>query len=92
MKIEIMKDEEIIEKYLKTQIRQQLKNKMYEISCSEDLIADTLACLESEEKMKKMLDALNIGIKSEQDILLCCLYIDRNLDIEYKNSINMYLG
>lgn len=79
-------DKEIIEQYSHTQTAQQLKNKMYEIGCSEDLIADTLSCHENEEKMKKMLDALEKGVSSEQDILLCCLYIDNNMEIKYKKN------
>ena len=62
----------------------KLKNKMYEIECPEDLIVDVLSCLETDEKYKKMLEAFNNGVRTEQDILLCCVYLDRNMEIEYK--------
>jgi hypothetical protein len=88
MEVKVMlSDSEVIEKYSKTTVGQRLKNKMYEIDCPEDLIADTLSCLDSDKNMNKMLDALNNGVRSEQDILLCCLYISNNMEIRYKQSI-----
>ena len=46
---------------------------------------------EEHPRDEKMIKALNNGVKTEQDILLCLIYIKRNMEIEYKKSIDIYL-
>lgn len=82
----MLTNSKIIDKYSKTKIGTQLKNKMYDIGCSEEVIANTLSCLDTDDKYKKMLEAFDNGVRTEQDIMLCCVYIDRDMDIEYKKS------
>lgn len=84
-------NKEIIEKYSKTKVGKQLKDKMYEIGCPEEIIANTLSCLETDDKYKKMLKAFDSGVRTEQDILMCCVYIDRNMEIQYKKSVDFFL-
>lgn len=79
-------DDEIIERYSKTKTGKTLRDRLYKIDCPKDLIADVLSCLETEENHSKMIDVLNHGATSEQDLLLACIYIDRGMEVEYKKT------
>ena len=79
----MLTDKEIIEKYSKTSISKELKSRLERIGCTEDLIADTLSDLATDEKMQKMIDVLNHGVTTENDINYACVAIERGDEIEY---------
>lgn len=52
----------------------------------DEMIALTLSDLATDEKMQKMIDVLNHGVTTEDDINYACVAIDRGDEIEYTVS------
>ncbi len=76
--------DDLIDKYTKYDIGIKIKDRLETIGYDNEMIAMVLSCLKTEDNFSKMFDYLEKGVKSEDDIIYCCVCIKRGKEIKFK--------